>query len=503
MTYRIAILGDFSGRAARGLVETGDALAGARAIKFDIDALEEVIEGFGTEIVLPIGEGGVAVPLPDLDALHPDELYANVEMFQELAGLRRQLKSGRADQVAERLAAMGAAVPVPPPPPSQASVVPVGTLSDFEGLIGGRAAAVEASPADEIIRRVMGPHVVAAPDPGVPAMIAAVDAALSSAMSLVLHHPELRAIEASWRELEFLARRIETGEDVSLTLYDISAAEIAADLAAAPSPEESGLARLLRDARPGEAGYDLLAGLYTFEKIPPHAELLARLGRLAGGLGTPFLAAIDPDGLAEGEVAADAAWASLRALPEADWLALATPEVMLRRPYGRRTDPIDRFAYEEFDRKAGLKGLLWGNPVVVLVTLLAADGGRGGAHVAEDMPYHVTEDRHGDQVQLPCTSRAMTSAAVAAVEAAGVIPIVSTKGRDEVRVGAYQTLSGRALPAPSTPNRPTPPPSGAVQFAAGLSRVELDEMRAARRARAVGTGGDEVDPDLARLLEGL
>jgi hypothetical protein len=39
--FRIALLGDFSGRAARGEVEIGEGLAARRPIKLDIDTLEK------------------------------------------------------------------------------------------------------------------------------------------------------------------------------------------------------------------------------------------------------------------------------------------------------------------------------------------------------------------------------------------------------------------------------------------------------------------------------
>ena len=106
--FRLAVLGDFSGRAAKGLLETGDGLASRKAILLDPDTVEDVIESFATELVLPIGKdgAGIAVKLEDLDGLHPDELYENVELFSELVGLRKQLQSGAtADHAAGTLKA--------------------------------------------------------------------------------------------------------------------------------------------------------------------------------------------------------------------------------------------------------------------------------------------------------------------------------------------------------------------------------------------------------------
>ena len=60
-----------------------------------------------------------------------------------------------------------------------------------------------------------------------------------------------------------------------------------------------------------------------------------------------------------------------RALPASAYLSLATPRFLLRIPYGKRTDPIDAFAFEEFSRQSGLSGMLWGHPAILTANLLA------------------------------------------------------------------------------------------------------------------------------------
>ena len=87
--------------------------------------------------------------------------------------------------------------------------------------------------------------------------------------------------------LDFLARRIETDSDLQITLFDVSAEELAADLAAQEDLSNSGLFKLLTsglDPELGDGGYSALFGLYTFEETPPHAELLARVGQIAASI---------------------------------------------------------------------------------------------------------------------------------------------------------------------------------------------------------------------------
>jgi len=52
--------------------------------------------------------------------------------------------------------------------------------------------------------------------------------------------------------------------------------------------------------------------------------------------------------LALGAAAALAAWQSLRGRKAAPWLGLAAPRVLLRLRHGKRRDPCNAFAFEEF-----------------------------------------------------------------------------------------------------------------------------------------------------------
>lgn len=91
--FRLALLGDFSGRANAGTVETGAALAGRKPIKVDVDNLDTVLAKMKLSLALPLGEDGatVAVPLAGLDDFHPDQLAENLDLFSELRTLRRNL----------------------------------------------------------------------------------------------------------------------------------------------------------------------------------------------------------------------------------------------------------------------------------------------------------------------------------------------------------------------------------------------------------------------------
>ncbi len=486
--FRLALLGDFSGRANAGKLDTGKALAARKPLKADVDTLDDLVARLAPTIAVPLDGGdGLVASIRSMDDFHPDQLAEN-EVFEDLLTLRRNLQSRSGFEKASKQVLSWAGAEPLPPPPRQARGATIATdrkLSDFARLTGRPAAA--AAPADDLIRRIVGPHVVAARDSRQDALVARVDAALSDTMRRVLRHPDFQAAEALWRGVEFLVRRIETGAKTQIVLYDISAEELAADLASADALDQTALYSLLveQPALDANAGpLTMLAGLYQFEATPPHADLLGRVAQIAAAAGAPFVAGIGADPLRvklhDWHPLTRQAWEALRALPASAYLGLAAPRFLLRMPYGKRTDPIDAFAFEEFSRQGGLSGMLWGNPALLAAYLAAASWQKGGAKMqlgsvatVGDLPVYVYQDSDGEQIALPCTERLFTERDATQVASCGVMPVVSLRGRPEVRLAGFAalagaTLAGRWAPveiAPTTP-KPAPPPAAAPAPAA-------------------------------------
>nr|WP_299287506.1 type VI secretion system contractile sheath large subunit [uncultured Tateyamaria sp.] len=531
----MAVFGDFTGRAARGLMETGDALASRTPIPLDVDTIDDVIAGFGTTLTLKIGKdgGGVHVKLKELDDLHPDELYDNISVFDEISGLRQQLGMGSmADKAVGQLKSWSEtyATPIKLPKRSASTSVPTNLkLSDFQALIGDSGGALtQPDAADDLIAQIIGPHIVKAPDAGAAEMTKAVDEALSSAMRLVLHHPDFQAIEAQWRSLDMLARRIETDSTLEIMLYDVSAEELAADLAAHEDLAQTGLFKLVTDVldpEEGAGGFSALFGMYTFEESPPHAELLARIGQVGAHVDAPFFSAITPGYL---DVAKEdrhplvaKAWDTLRGLPEAAYLALSSPRFLLRQPYGAKSDPIYAFEFEEFTPQEGLRGMLWANPVVMVAILLAGTYKKDGKAMdlgtlmsLGDLPFHYVNDRHGDQVALPCTERNLTSDAAQTTLGRGYMPVVWVKGRNEIRLGSFRSLAGDMIAGPWEAEVPAPRPApgaGTLSLEVDIpsddgedgNDTSLDDLLGDLDGGSDADAGDDADTSLDDLLAGF
>lgn len=559
--FRLAILADFSGRASRGALETGDELASRKPITVDVDNLDAVVKRLGINLTLPIGadDGAIEIPIASMDDFHPDQIYDNVELFGGISALRQRLKSSStfAKAAAEVQTWLGLEpeAPAPKRQPARGAVIPVGgKLSDFACLMGQSSAPAAEASVNELLKRVVGPHVVPAKDPKQDKLLAAVDAALSDTMLKVLHHPDFQSLEATWRGLEFLVRRLETGANFKIVIYDISAEEFAADLSSSDDLQATGLYKLLveqpqLDAQQGPVS--AIVANYFFEQTPPHAELLGRMARIAGAAQAPFLAAIGIDVLQK-QREEDIhplileSWGALRSLPESAYLGLTVPRFMLRNPYGERTDPIDRFDFEEFSPRTGLKGMLWSSGAYLVGLLMGqsflkagsfAKINLGGILSAGDMPYYCFEDADGDQTALPCTERMLSVALSAHVTKQHFMPLLAIKGRTEVRLGGFLSVLGKpiagpwgaaALSAPSSgkaaddasaksapasssdaPASEDSPADSGSSSSDSSGDSDLDALLASLGGDSSDSGSEkkddssELDPDLAALLADL
>jgi type VI secretion system protein ImpC len=346
--------------------------------------------------------------------------------------------------------------------------MPHGSLSDFARLIGqSPATATQDSAVDELIKQVVAPHIVPAAHPDQSAMIAAVDEALSAAMRQILHHPDFQSLEALWRSVDLMTRELETGSELQIILYDVSAEEIAADLSSTDSLESTGLYQLIVerptvDQRLGPPS--VLVGNYMFELTPPHAELLGRIGRIAAAAQAPFIAGVTTDCLAkqdpdEVHPLITETWTALKQTPQANYLGLTVPRFMLRWPYGAESEPVESFEFEEFTPQVGLRGMLWTNGSILAGLLLGktfSDQGLNGMKLGSvttlgDVPFHYYTDADGDQIPLPSTERWVNEPTAVHVMSQNFMPVLCIRGRTEIRLGSFNSLAGATLAGPWAP----------------------------------------------------
>ena len=403
---RLLVMGDFSGRPAA----ERRPLADRPTIKVDIDSLDAAIARLKPHVVLEQG----AIDFEQLDDFHPDSLYAHLDVFHALREARAK--------------------------PPQAAADLLGSL------LGGSAAApaAAAKPAtglDALVQRIVAPHVVPDTQAADRAYVAAVDSAIAEQMRALLHAPAFQALEGAWRGVQWLVQNLELDETLELHVFDATRDELLADVVASGGQlARTGLYRALADRWrnvPGGVGWSLIAGLYTFGGSDADVGLLAALGLIGSQAGGPFVAASD-ESVVE---APTEGWQQLRASEAAAWIGLAAPRLLLRLPYGAKTDPVAAWAFEEIPGTPDPAQLLWG-PGSLAVALLA---GRGGdERQIDDLPaYTYTVD--GERELMPCAERFLGEEAGNRLAAAGLIPLASHKHRNAVTVMRLQSLGQTAL----------------------------------------------------------
>jgi type VI secretion system protein ImpC len=321
---------------------------------------------------------------------------------------------------------------------------------------------------DLLIADLVEPYLLPKADPQQAEYVASVDAAVGELMRQILHHPQFQALEASWRALNLLVSRLETAANLKLFVWDVSKAEIEADVTGSDDPTHSGVYRLLVEQSvhvPEGKPWSLIVGDYGFGPTRADAELLGRLAKIAQAAGAPLLAGAhaalagcesffrtpDPsDWQIVPEKQAAQAWAAVRALAEASWVGLAVPRFLLRLPYGRQTNPIEKFEFDELPGEPDHEGYLWGNPAFACACLLGQSFTQRGwsfrpgmVNEIDDLPVHVYKSQW-ESAMKPCAEALLTDRAAEAIAARGLIPLRSVQNQGAVRVEAFWSIAGPA-----------------------------------------------------------
>ena len=447
--FRILLLGDFSGGAARA----AQASAAWKPRAIDRDNFEEVLARVGPEFS--------GMRFRELDDFHPDRIYQQNELFERLRDIRRKLETPAT--FGEAAAEIGSWSKAQIPPAVTARAVqaaeperpPLPDLAPGASLLDSIVEAEEPRAPAAVIRRgelrsfvesVVAPYRVAAEDPEMPRLRELADAEASARMRAILHHSGFQALESAWRAVFHLVRATETGSQLQIYLVDVSKAELAADLNAADDLQKSRAWRLLVEETGGD-GWSVVAGNYSFAQTVSDAEMLGRLARIMSYAGAPFLGEADPGNEGTGAEEGARHWDRLRQLPEASWIGLAMPRLLLRLPYGKKTNGVEGFDFEEMPDVPAHQEYLWGNPAFACVQVLAErfanDGWEmrpGGGAEIEGLPLHVYE-AEGEQQVKPCAEVLLTEREIEWILDRGYMALASIRDRDAVRLVRFQSIA--------------------------------------------------------------
>lgn len=448
---RLLVLADFSAHGLRGLPHPKP-LAQRVPVRVDIDNFDAVLRRMAPALTLELAApiaARLALSFSTMDDFHPDQLLPHLP-----------------HPLPQPLPATQATAALP-----EAAPLTEDHAATLERLLGRKptaAAGASVGGLDQLIQSIVAPSLVPVQPAGQAQAQASSQAALGEVLRSVLHHPAFQSLEATWRGVQGLVRSLGLGEDLQVHLLDVSQAELQADVEAAHGlMSATELARcLLRqgDADERSASWPVMVGLYAFGPSAADLRLLTSMAGVAQQVAGSFMAAAQPavlgltsfaaagddaewPGMAEDE---QARWAAFRRSPEAALVHLVAPRLLLRLPYGKATDPIERQPFEEMPAVFDHDACLWGSGVLACAQLMGQAfmahgwGMRLGERLdVEDLPSYVVV-RHGEKHLLACAEANLSERAGDRLLALGLMPLLSYKHRNAARLMSFQSMAAAA-----------------------------------------------------------
>lgn len=314
--------------------------------------------------------------------------------------------------------------------------------------------------------------------------IAKIDAQISEQLAAIMHAEKFKAIEGTWRGLNYLVKNSEISGSLKVQLFNATKKEIANDLSKATDFDQSTLYKKVYEEQFGMAGgtpFGALVGDYYFSKHPDDVELLTNISSVAASGFTPFISAADANVFGMDsykelskpmdmkqlfETADYTKWNSFRQSDDSRFVTLTMPRVLARLPYGRDTKKVEGFEYEEAPRDANgapkameHDDYCWMNASYALAARMtdafaqygwctAIRGAEGGGKVS-NLPTHVFQSDDGDlDTQCP-TEIGITDRREKELSDLGFLPLCHYKNTDySVFFGAQTTQNPKKYDRP-------------------------------------------------------
>jgi type VI secretion system protein ImpC len=477
--FRILFLGDWSGKNNRSLDFKAKNLS---PIEIDRDNFDDVIQKLDVKLNLDFqGDGENVLPLTftKLDDFHPDMIFQQVSIFENLLDIRKKLLNKNTFNEAAREVRSWITSEDSQEASSEEKydVSKVETnaesndlldqiLNKSEDLVSSRSSQnIQNTDLNKFVSQLVKPHLIQTDTTEQSNLLIIVDEIISDLMRKILHHPEFQTLESAWRGLYFLVSRVETNANLKIDLLNISKDELINNLKSVENLTDSFLLKTLNSGTLGISGveyWSVMCGNYTFSIEVENIATLIRLAKIGDTLNIPFVSCIKPEMFgfeSFGEVEnfdrwnvsqesnQNKLWMALRSLPEAKSLGLMLPRFLIRLPYGEKTEPTENFYFEEFVDFIEHNQYLWVNPAFAFALLLAETFNAFGWDISknlfldiEDLPIHLYKEG-GEQKTKPCTEILMTQFNCEYSLSQGLMPLISFTNTDRIRLGGFQSVA--------------------------------------------------------------
>lgn len=469
--FSLVILADFSGRDHRKLNDHIN-LSQRKIMEVDRDNFDEVFAQLDVQCQLPICDAPLV--FTELDDMHPDFIYERVPLFEKFKQLKRKLKkktsfAAATDEINQWVQAKVAEkTDTTAKNAGHDSEYQVSTLLD-DMLSGQQTQSPKGFDTQALIKDIVAPYITEKPDPQLQDYLQTVDEASSCLMREIMHHRQFQTLEAAWRSLYLLVKRIETDKNLKIHIVDVSLQELIDDTLTSEDYEESQLYKLLVTNRqaPGTTPFSVIMVDAIFGTNKDGFSALSRLGEIVSTIdasciagGSEKLAGCEslvqkPDSDDWNFVLTEemtGAWQSLRATSQANSIVLVAPRYLARMPYGKRSSPIESFDFEELPEQARHPYYLWGCGAWLLALNLSQNSviARGQQEIASNeisgLPLHVYYEDETTEV-TPCAEIIMFDSTASTLGAAGLASLRSIRDKDSILIPAVRSIALNKAPS--------------------------------------------------------
>ncbi|MCC6128368.1 MAG: type VI secretion system contractile sheath large subunit [Acidobacteria bacterium] len=312
----------------------------------------------------------------------------------------------------------------------------------------------------EFVQEVLDGQMVLSKDleTSINARIAEIDRLLSAQLNEVMHHESYQKLEGSWRGLRYLVFESETSTMLKIRVMNAKKDDLRKDLERAVEFDQSAIFKKIYEEEYGMFGgqpYGVLIGDYDFSNHPQDISLLEKMSGVAAAANAPFIAAAAPqlfgwDSYQDMTEVRDLAkifdrteyakWRAFRESEDSRYVGLTMPRTLARLPYGKETEPVETFNFEEDVDGRDHNKYLWSNAAYSFGTRLTeafalygwcvAIRGVEGGGLVQGLPTHTFQTDEGDVAMKCPTEIAITDRREKELSDLGFIPLVHCKNTD-------------------------------------------------------------------------
>lgn len=299
-------------------------------------------------------------------------------------------------------------------------------------------------------------------------VIARIDVIVNAQVNEIIHHPQFKQLESTWRSLNDLVLNTNFKANIMLDILDVSKDELFEDFEAnAVDITGSALFKKVYVSEYDQYGgkpVGSIIGLYEFEHTPRDEFWLKTMSRIAAASHSPFIGSVSPKffGCESAEELAAikdleglmnhpkyGSWNKLRESEEAAYLGLTVPRYVCRLPWDPEVNPCGDLAFKEDVRGNKSEDFLWGNAAVLFAQNMTRSfeqsgwcqylrGPKGGGLVS-GLPVHTFNLRGEEEIKIP-VEIAIPDYRELEFANAGFIPLIYRKGTADACFFSAQSI---------------------------------------------------------------